>query len=129
MNQIQVSVTGNVATPPRHAITPTGVAVTDFRLACTPRRKDKDGVWGDGPTSWVTVSCFRRLAEHAASSLAVGDPVLVLGRLEVKENEREGRTYKDASVIATTLGHDLTRGTTAFTRRRVPEADADAAAA
>jgi single-strand DNA-binding protein len=117
MNQIQVSITGNVATPVHHAVTGRGISVTDFRLASTPRRRDKEqGVWVDGPTTFVTVTCFGSLADHVASSLSVGDPVVISGRLEVKESARDGRTFRDTVVTATALGHDLTRGTAAFTR-------------
>jgi single-strand DNA-binding protein len=126
MNQSQVSISGNVATAVHHAVTGRGTSVADFRLACTPRRRDKEqGVWVDSPTTFVTVTCFASLADNVASSLGVGDPVVVSGRLEVKESVRDGRTYRDAVVTASALGHDLTRGTSAFTRtsRAAPDRD------
>ena len=94
------------------------VPVASFRLACTPRRFNRRTEnWSDGVTQWYTVSAWRSLAENAAGSLRRGDPVVVTGRLQL-------RTYvnkQDAEVVvfeveATHLGHDLSRGTSAFTR-------------
>ena len=94
------------------------VPVASFRLACTPRRFNRrTESWSDGSTQWYTVTCWRGLGENAASSLRRGDPVLVQGRLEL-------RTYvnaKDVEVVsfeidAAVVGHDLSRGTSRFTR-------------
>ncbi|GAA4372054.1 single-stranded DNA-binding protein [Nocardioides caricicola] len=94
------------------------VPVASFRLACTPRRFNRRTEnWSDGVTQWYTVSAWRALGENAATSLRRGDPVVVTGRLHV-------RTYvnkEDVEVVvfevdATHLGHDLSRGTSAFTR-------------
>lgn len=94
------------------------VPVASFRLACTPRRFNRRTKnWSDGVTQWYTVSAWRALGENAATSLRRGDPVVVTGRLHV-------RTYvnkEDVEVVvfevdATHLGHDLSRGTSAFTR-------------
>jgi single-strand DNA-binding protein len=129
MNQSQVSITGNVATPVHHAVTASGKPVADFRLACTPRRRDKEqGGWVDAPTTFVTVTSFGSLAMNVASSLGVGDPVVVTGRLEIKDSSRDGRTYRDAIVYASALGHDLTRGSSAFTRTPRAAADSDRSA-
>ena len=99
------------------------VPVASFRLACTPRRFNRRTEnWSDGVTQWYTVSAWRSLGENAAVSLRRGDPVVVTGRLHV-------RTYvnkDDVEVVvhevdATHLGHDLSRGTSVFTRTPKPE--------
>ena len=65
-------------------------------MACTPRRFDKEqGRWTDGPTSFYTVRAWRGLADNLAASVAVGEPLLVWGRLSVREGEHppeRGRT-------------------------------------
>ena len=65
--------------------------VAKFRLACTPRVRTK-GEWGDGNTTWIEVSCFRALAEHVASSIRKGDPVVVIGRLRTNAWEKDGQS-------------------------------------
>lgn len=99
------------------------VSVASFRLACTPRRFNRrTESWSDGLTQWYTVSAWRGLADNCAASLRRGDPVVVHGRLET-------RTYVNANDVevvsfeidAVHVGHDLSRGTTVFTRAQRPE--------
>ena len=126
MNEIYLTVTGNVASRPRAALTNGGHSVTSFRLASTPRRYDKArNEWKDGPTAWFSVTCWRSLADHAASSLNLGDPVVVHGRLNVREYTRgDGTAGTSLDVDAQAVGHDLTRGTSAFRRRSSQSAHA-----
>lgn len=91
------------------------VPVASFRLACTPRIR-RAGDWVDGPTTWLTVTCFRGLATNAAGSLRRGDPVLVTGRLRTNTWTRDGVEHERTVLEATSIGHDLTWGTSAFRR-------------
>jgi len=96
------------------------VATASFRLACTPRMR-RAGDWVDGETTWLTVTCFRSLAEHTASSVRKGDPVIVVGRLRTQVWTRDGIQQERTVLEALTIGHDLTRGTSAFNRsERLP---------
>lgn len=100
------------------------IPVASFRLACTPRRFNRRTEnWSDGVTQWYTVNVWRALAENAAVSLHRGDPVVVTGRLQmhtyVNKDNVEVLTFE---VDATHLGHDLSRGTSVFTRTPKPEA-------
>jgi single-strand DNA-binding protein len=91
-------------------------SVATFRLATTPDRWRR-GEWVKGPTSWYRVKAWRALAEHAASSLHRGDPVVVHGRLSANLWEREdGVSVTTYEVVATSIGHDLTFGESVFTR-------------
>ena len=95
-----------------------GVPVASFRLACTPRKFNRrTESWSDGETQWYTVSCWRGLAENCATSLRRGDPVVVHGRLEVRpyvnSNDVEVTSFE---IDAVHVGHDLSRGTSVFTR-------------
>lgn len=99
------------------------VATASFRLACTPRIR-RAGDWTDGETTWLTVTCFRSLAEHAASSVRKGDPVVVIGRLRTQVWTKDGTQQERTVLEALTIGHDLTKGTSAFNRSeraQVPE--------
>ena len=91
------------------------VPVASFRLAHTPRVR-RNGEWGDAPTTWITVTCFRALAENVKASLHKGHPVVVAGRLRTNVWSKDGTTYERLTLEATTVGHDLTRGTATFFR-------------
>jgi single-strand DNA-binding protein len=117
MYESQVTVVGNVATPLDHRTTGSGEPAVRFRLASTVRRFDRvREVWDDAWTSFFTVWAWRTLATNVAASLTLGEPVIVRGRLRVREDERDGRRYVSADVLASSIGHDLTRGTAAFRR-------------
>ena len=96
-----------------------GALVAKFRVASTPRRFNRStGEWHDGPTQWYSVSAWRALGEHCAASLRRGDPVVVHGRLtQASWVNQEGVEMSSLEVDAGFVGHDLTRGTSEFTRR------------
>ncbi|MFI9819128.1 single-stranded DNA-binding protein [Streptomyces sp. NPDC052013] len=122
MNETMVCAVGNVATRPVHREMASGES-TRFRLAVTSRYWDREkGTWADGHTNFFTVWANRQLAANAAASLSVGDPVIVQGRLKVRTEMREGQQgWMSADIDAVAIGHDLTRGTSAFQRRQRPE--------
>jgi single-strand DNA-binding protein len=91
------------------------VATASFRLACTPRMR-RGGDWTDGETTWLTITCFRSLAENTASSVRKGDPVIVVGRLRTQVWVKDGVQQERTVLEALTVGHDLSRGTSAFNR-------------
>ncbi|MEU3570806.1 single-stranded DNA-binding protein [Kitasatospora sp. NPDC036755] len=115
MSETHVTVIGNVATEVSYGETNGGVPMASFRLGCTERRYDRQReCWVDGETQWVRVTAWRALAVNLIGSLAKGDPVLVSGRLRVRE-WTEGEVKRSrAEIDARSVGHDLTRGTTAF---------------
>ena len=51
-----------------------------------------------------------------ADSLHSGDPVVVHGRLVADVWERDGKPQTSFEVVATSVGHDLSHGTSVFTR-------------
>lgn len=121
MNDTMVTLVGNAATAVEHRLTAAGVTVARFRLAATSRRWDKaQERWTDGETSFYTVRSWRGLADNVAASVAVGEPLIVQGRLRLREGEQPpekgGQRWFSAEVDAVAIGHDLTRGTAAFRR-------------
>ena len=67
LNDAQISLTGYVATQPMVRTVRSGAVYTSMRVAWTPRRQDRDtGEWVDANTSYATVICWRKLANHAA---------------------------------------------------------------
>lgn len=113
-----ITVTGFVATQPRHIVTGEGLKITSFRLASNQRRYDRQaGRWVDGETNWYTISSFRQLAENATASVRKGDPVIVSGRVRVRDWTGEQKSGTTIEVEADALGHDLAWGVSTFARR------------
>lgn len=92
MNDTLVTLVGNVATQPEYRDSVTG-GMARFRFAVTARRWDRQKQsWADGPTSFYTVWAWRALAANLAGSVSVGEPLVVHGRLKVREEEKDGRS-------------------------------------
>ena len=112
-----LTLTGLVATTPRHLVTSEGLPITSFRLASTQRRYDRgQQKWIDGETNWYTVTTFRQLAMNAAASINKGDRVVVAGRLRIREWQAGDKSGTNIEVDADALGHDLSWGSTVFSR-------------
>lgn len=121
MNETLVTLVGNAATGVEFRETASG-GMARFRFAVTPRRWDRGKqLWADGHTSFYTVWAWRALASNLTGSISVGEPLVVHGRLKVREEERDGQRRTFVDIEATAVGHDLTRGTSAF--RRVARAE------
>ncbi|GAA2232517.1 single-stranded DNA-binding protein [Herbiconiux moechotypicola] len=112
-----ITITGTVATPPRHIVTSGGLDIASFRLASSQRRYDKTlGKWVDADTNWYSVSAFRHLAVNILSSLSLGQRVVVSGRLRVRHWESGEKTGIAVELEADAVGHDLSWGTSSFTK-------------
>lgn len=116
------TVAGYATADPMFRTTKSGSEVAHIRVACTPRRVDRDGVWQDGQTSYFSVTCWRKLAVAVKASIRKGDPVLVRGRMRTRTWQNEGRTVSEVEIDADAMGHDLTRGWASFHREpRAPK--------
>jgi single-strand DNA-binding protein len=123
INDANIDLAGFVASEPSFKLLDNGTSTAKLRVAYTERRFNREtGEWGDGPTSFVTVLCWRTLADNVAMCLRKGEPVLVRGRLRVREyQDTEGRPRSVTEVDASSIGHDLSRGVAHFSRtRRAP---------
>lgn len=97
-----ITVIGNLTDDPELRFTPSGAAVTKFRVASTPRYLDKaSGSWKDGDPLFLACNVWRESAENVAESLTRGARVIVSGRLRQRSYEtREGekRTVMELEV-------------------------------
>lgn len=94
-----------------------GLAITSFRLASNQRRYDRaKAAWVDGDTNWYTVTSFRQLGTHVASSVHKGERVIVSGRLRIRDWESGEKNGTTIEIDAEAVGHDLTWGRSSFTR-------------
>lgn len=125
MNAIEITVMGNAVTDVDLRTSEAGTVWCTFRLAANERIKERaTGAWRDGESTFMTVKCFGRLAEHVARSVQKGTPLVVQGRLNERRYERElsGVVVPGTSldVVAQVVGPDLNRGVATFTRTKSP---------
>jgi single-strand DNA-binding protein len=108
---------GFVATDVKTSTTPGGVSTASFRLGSTARRFDRaSGTWVDTHTNWFNVQGYRQLAGNMACSIKKGQCVIVVGRLKLRQWEKDGRVYHSAEIDADSVGHDLKRGSANYIR-------------
>ena len=81
MNEAQITVVGWLAQDPYFTTTSNGHPYLALRVGCTPRRFDRQsGQFEDLPTMFLTVHCWRGLAENVnASAMHRGVPLVVTG--------------------------------------------------
>lgn len=124
-----ISITGLIATTPRHLVTQDGLPITSFRLASSQRRFDKNqNKWVDGETNWYTITSFKSLAINASKSLNKGDRIMVEGKLRIRDWDNGERAGTSVEVEADSIGHDLAWGESVFNRtvlRQDLEAESD----
>ena len=113
----KITITGLVATTPRHLVTAEGLPITSFRIANSYRKFDRATMkWVDGETNWYTVTAFKQLAINTAGSVNKGDRIFVTGDLRIRDWDNGETSGTSVEVEATAIGHDLAWGTTTFTR-------------
>jgi single-strand DNA-binding protein len=126
-----LTLTGLVATTPKHLVTSAGLSITSFRLASNQRRYDRaKQEWVDVDTNWYTITAFRQLATNVVHSLHKGQRIVVTGRVRIRDwsNEDKNTSGTTIEVDAEAIGHDLTWGTSVFTRSAAAAVAEDTAA-
>jgi single-strand DNA-binding protein len=122
MNDTIMTVIGNVVDEPRMRLTKSGHAVTNFRVASTSRRYDREHErYVDNSTLFVNVTCWRAMAENVAQCLRKGQPVVVHGRYYSREYTVNEVVRVAYDLEANAVGHDLSRGTSDFRKVYRPQ--------
>ena len=104
MSNTLVTVIGNVATGVTFRESSNG-GVAWFRFAVPAGRWDStQGIWVDGSTSFYTVWAWRTLGANLTASVSVGEPLVVHGRLRVRERDWEGQRRLSADIDAVAVG-------------------------
>lgn len=81
---------GNLGAEPELKVLPSGIAVCNFSVGCTPRIK-KDDQWIDGETTWYRIALWGRDAESAIDSLHKGTLVDISGEVSNRKYvDKEG---------------------------------------
>jgi single-strand DNA-binding protein len=87
-----ITIVGNITEDPTLTFTPSGIAVSNFTVASTPRKFDKNAQkWVDEPALFMRCSLWRQAAENVAETLTRGTRVIATGRLVQRSfDTREG---------------------------------------
>lgn len=103
-NEPVITIVGNATGDAELQFLPSGVAVANFTVAQTPRKKNGDQ-WEDGDTMFFRVTAWRDMAEHIAESVKRGMRVVVTGRLTIRPYEtKEGEKRISVEVQADEVG-------------------------
>lgn len=108
LQQGQVTITGNLGADPQQFGRNGGRPACVFRLGCTRRYQDRNGVWQQLPTTWITVKAFRGLAMNIMRSFHKGDAVIVVGLLGTEQwRSDDGADHSRMVIEASNAGPDL----------------------
>lgn len=93
-----ITISGNLVADPELRFTPAGAAVTNFRIAYTPRTFNREtNQWEDGDAVFLTCNLWGNPARNVADSLTKGARVLVTGK--VKQRSFQTREGDNRTVI------------------------------
>jgi single-strand DNA-binding protein len=123
MNDIITTVIGNAVTDVSLRVTSSGTSMASFRIASNSRRFDKStSSWIDQEPSYLSITAWSQLAENVALSVHKGQPLVVTGKLKVRQWQDADKSGTNVEIDAIAIGHDLNRGTSEFTKvKRVSE--------
>ncbi len=122
MQDISTTLRGRIGSEPMMKHVKGDVCVTTFRLAITKWRFTSDARTGNASyvedgAYWYTVETWDMLASNVFRSCRKGDPVVVVAR-PVPNGWIDGNGQIRSSIVyrASSVGHDLARGTSQFTK-------------
>jgi len=99
----RVMLSGRLTRDPDQRFAADGTQLTSFTIAFHRRYRARDGRYLEH-TGYATVMTYQRLAEVCGQYLKKGSPVLVEGRLQMREwNTRQGGTQQRLEVRAETV--------------------------
>ncbi|MEW6328034.1 MAG: single-stranded DNA-binding protein [Thermodesulfobacteriota bacterium] len=99
----KVILVGNLGADPEVRYTPGGLAVTNFRLATTENRTNKDGQ-REQRTEWHKIVAYGKLAEICGEYLSKGKQVYIEGRLQTRSwDDKDGNKRWTTEIIASNM--------------------------
>ncbi len=119
MQQNALTVIGTLATDILTSTAEDGTLVARFRVVIHNRRLDRETrTWVNATPTFMTVTCARRLAQNVSQTLQRGDPVIVTGRLRVRDDR--DRRLSRVEIEAQGVGPDLNRVNATLRRQQAP---------
>ena len=96
-----MTIVGRIGRDPEIRYSNDGKAIATFSVATEYGRDDNK------KTSWHNVVCFGSLAENVCASITKGSRVIVAGRFDVSEYEKDGEKKKKHELVADAVGLEL----------------------
>jgi single-strand DNA-binding protein len=97
----KVILVGNLGADPETRSLPSGMTVTNIRIATSESWKDKASGAQQDRTEWHSIAFFGRLAEIAAEYLRKGSQVFVEGKLRTRKwQDKSGNDRYTTEIIA-----------------------------
>lgn len=96
----KICIVGRLGADPELKYTPSGVAVTELRVAVNRDFKNKDG---EREADWFNVTAWRQTAEFCANFLSKGRLVGVTGRMQRRQYEKDGVKHTVWDLMADTV--------------------------
>ena len=94
----QCSFIGRFGADPETRYTPAGKQVTNFRIAVSEKRGDKEN------TEWVSVVCWENTAKFVAEYMVKGNLCFVSGRMQTRKwQDQKGEQRYTTEIIASTV--------------------------
>jgi single-strand DNA-binding protein len=100
MSYNRIFLIGNAGTDPEMRYTPSGKAVTTFRLAVSRRITGEEGQEPREETEWFTVTCWDRQAESVNQYVTKGKKVFAEGRLRSRSYTANDGTTRFVNEVA-----------------------------
>lgn len=110
----EITLTGNLTDDPKEITTQNGIMVV-FTVAYT-RRRQVDGEWVDGNTSYFDCRVFNGLGQNALASLVKGSQVTLVGDLDIVRTTKDDKQYTNAQIRVRELGASLRFATAELTK-------------
>ncbi|QOR47722.1 single-stranded DNA-binding protein [Trueperella pecoris] len=113
-----ITVIGNLTADPELKYVGSGTPVASFTVASTPRTLNRNtNEWEDGEAMFIRCSVWREYAENVTESLSKGMRVIVQGRLQVRNYQRQdGSQGTSVEMQVDEVGPSLRYATAQVTR-------------
>lgn len=93
-----ITIMGRCVDTPTLRQTGTGVAVCSFRIACD---RDKQVAEGGQKADFIDITAWRKTAEFVSRYFVKGKPILIQGRLQIREwTDKEGKKRYSPEILA-----------------------------
>lgn len=117
MNGNSITVVGNLTRDPELKFVSNGQALLRVSVADNHGWKGKDSGEWETKTSFIDCKAWGSIAEHASESLAKGDRVIIVGRIDQESWETEDGDKRSKLVIdIDSIGPDLRFATAEVTK-------------
>lgn len=94
---------GNLGRDPETRYSASGLAITNFSVACAEKWKDKNTGEYTEKTEWVNVVTLGKLAEICGEYLHKGKQVFIKGRMQTSSWEKDGVTRYKTEIVASDM--------------------------